>query len=182
RQPNRLYHNLGNGKFEEVAVQVGVAEPDVPHCKGAAWLDYDNDGYPDLFLNNLLGSGRLFHNQRNGTFVDVTDAQGIDGPKFGFACWAWDYDNDGWLDVFATSYDRSLGDMVKGILGQPHGKHSNKLFRNLGGSGFQDVTAEAGLDMVFGTMGCNFGDVDNDGYLDMYLGTGDPYLAGLMPN
>jgi ASPIC and UnbV/FG-GAP-like repeat len=107
---------------------------------------------------------------------------GIDGPYTGFSCWAWDYDNDGWLDVFATCYDRTLGDVVKGMIGQPHGRYSNRLFRNRQGQGFQNVTKEAGLNMVFATMGSNFGDFDNDGWLDMYLGTGEPNLATLVPN
>ena len=72
--------------------------------------------------------------------------------------------------------------MVKGLLGQPHSRHSNRLFRNLNGKGFEDMTKEAGLDMVFATMGSNFGDFDNDGFLDMYLGTGEPDLATLVPN
>ena len=65
---------------------------------------------------------------------------------------------------------------------QPHDQPTAKLYRNLGGKGFQDVTKEAGLDMVFATMGSNFGDFDNDGFLDFYLGTGDPNLATLVPN
>ncbi len=72
--------------------------------------------------------------------------------------------------------------MVKGLLGQPHTLKSNRLFRNLKGKGFEDMTKEAGLDMVFATMGSNFGDFDNDGFLDMYLGTGEPNLATLVPN
>ena len=107
---------------------------------------------------------------------------GIDGPYHGFSCWAWDYDNDGWLDIFATCYDRSLGDVVKGLLGEPHGRYSSRLYRNHNGKGFEDVTKQAGLDMVFATMGSNFADFDNDGFLDMYLGTGDPSIATLVPN
>jgi hypothetical protein len=181
KQPNRLYHNKGNGTFEEVAVQAGVQG--AGRCgKGAAWLDFDNDGYPDLFLNNLEGPAQLFHNNRDGTFTDVTAAQGIKGPNHGFSCWAFDYDNDGWLDIFATSYEYTLEDVVKGLLGQPHRLESNRLYRNLGGKGFQDVTKEAGLDQVFATMGSNFGDFDNDGYLDFYLGTGAPNISMLIPN
>jgi hypothetical protein len=180
--PNRLYHNRGDGTFEEVAGKAGVRGGDGGGWKGVAWIDYDNDGYPDLFLDNLLGTAVLFRNNRDGTFTDVTAAMGIDGPRKGFSCWAWDYDNDGWLDIFATSYDRSVEDVVKGLLGQPHGRATNKLYRNLQGKGFRDVTKEAGLDMVFATMGSNFGDLDNDGYLDFYLGTGDPQLSTLVPN
>ncbi len=150
--------------------------------KGTSWIDYDNDDYPDLFLNNLSGSGELYHNNRNGTFSDVTSEMGIAGPYHGFSCWAWDYDNDGWLDIFATTYDRTLADLIKGLLGMPHGEECNRLYRNLGGEGFEDRTAEAGLDVVFAAMGSNYGDFDNDGFLDMYLGTGDIGFDTLVPN
>jgi hypothetical protein len=184
RQANRLYRNRGNGTFEEVLRQAGLHRDGNEGCKGAAWIDYDNDGYQDLFLNylSLSTSAKLFHNERNGTFSDASAAMGLSGPPFGFSCWAWDFDNDGWLDIFATCYDRSLGDIVKGLLGLPHSRHSNVLYRNQQGNGFADVTAEAGLDMVFSTMGSNFGDFDNDGFLDMYLATGEPNLATLVPN
>jgi len=112
----------------------------------------------------------------------VTTSAGIDGPHAGFSCWTWDYDNDGWLDIFATSYDRSLGDIVHGLLGEPHARSSPRLYRNLGGTGFENKTRTAGLDMVFATMGSNYGDFDNDGWLDFYLGTGDPDLSTLVPN
>jgi ASPIC and UnbV/FG-GAP-like repeat len=181
RQPNRLYHNKGDGTFEEVAAKAGV-QGHGQFCKGAAWIDYDNDGYPDLFLNNMTGPAQLFHNNRNGTFSDVTLGMGIKGPDKGFSCWAFDFDNDGWLDIFATSYDRTVPDIVNGLMDQPHHRDSNKLYRNLQGKGFQDVTNEAGLNKVFATMGSNFGDFDGDGYLDFYLGTGDPDLSTLVPN
>ena len=151
-------------------------------CKGADWIDFDNDDYPDLFVNNLMGDARLYHNNRDGTFTDVTKSMGIDGPKNGFSCWAWDYDNDGWLDIFATCFDYSLADVVKGLLGQPHDRLSNRLLHNVNGKRFENKTKEAGLDLVFATMGSNFGDFDNDGFLDFYLGTGDPDLSTLVPN
>ena len=106
---------------------------------------------------------------------------GIDGPHGGFSCWAWDYDNDGWLDIFATCFDRSLDDLVNGLIGQPHSRNSNRLFRNVNGTSFENKTKESGLDVVFATMGSNFGDFDNDGFLDFYLGTGDPNLQTLVP-
>jgi ASPIC and UnbV/FG-GAP-like repeat len=181
-QPDHLYHNRGNGTFEEVAAKVGLDSSAQPGNKGSTWIDFDNDRYPDLFVNCLKGYSVLYHNNRDGTFADVTSSWGIDGPRTGFACWAWDYDNDGWLDLLATSYDRSLGDVVLGLLGQPHAKSSPRLFRNVNGTGFENKTREAGLDMVFATMGSNFADFDNDGWLDFYLGTGDPDLSTLVPN
>jgi hypothetical protein len=180
-QPNRLYHNRGNGTFEEVAARAGLTG-DGTASKGAAWIDFDNDGYPDLFVNNLAGTAKLYRNNGNGTFTDVTTKMGIDGPLKGFSCWAWDFDNDGWPDIFATSYDRTIADVVLGLTGKPHGRNSNKLYRNMQGKGFKDVTKEMGLDLVFSTMGSNFGDFDNDGFLDMYLGTGDPQISSLVPN
>jgi FG-GAP-like repeat len=131
RQPSRLYRNKGNGTFEDVAARAGVQGDPLHFCKGCTWVDYDNDDYPDLFVNHMGGTGVLYHNNRDGTFTDETSPLGIDGPHQGFSCWTWDYDNDGWLDIFATSYDRTLGDVVKGILGQPHTRYSNRLFRNL---------------------------------------------------
>jgi hypothetical protein len=183
-QPNRLYRNRGDGRFEEIAKQAGLHElaRRASCCKGATWIDYDNDDFPDLFLNFRRGDAALFHNDRDGTFTDVSQSLAIDGPRQGFSCWAWDYDNDGWLDIFATCYDRTLGDVVKGLIGQPHNRASNRLFHNRGGKRFEDVTKGAGVDLVFAAMGSNFGDFDNDGFLDFYLGTGEPDIATLVPN
>jgi hypothetical protein len=182
RQNNRLYRNIGNGAFEEVAARAGVQGDPKRFCKGCAWIDYDNDDYPDLFVNNLMEKAHLYHNARNGTFTEETLPMGIDGPLRGFACWSWDYDNDGWLDIFATCYDRTLGAVVKGLLGEHDPTHTTRLYRNARGTAFVNETTRAGLDMVFATMGCNFGDFDNDGFLDMYLGTGEPSIATLVPN
>jgi hypothetical protein len=181
QQRSRLYRNRGDGTFEEVAERVGLAQyPGM--WKGAAWLDYDNDGYPDLFLNNFKGPARLFHNDRGAAFSEVTKAMGIDGPDRALSCWAWDYDNDGFLDIFSPHFDQSAEEVVKGLLDQSPGTGKNRLYRNLGGKGFRDVTKQAGLDVAFSSMGTNFGDFDNDGYLDFYLGTGDHDLATLIPN
>jgi FG-GAP-like repeat/ASPIC and UnbV len=182
KQDQRLYHNKGNGTFEEVAAKAGVRGQSPRFCKGCTWIDFDNDGYPDLFQNNLDGGATLYRNNRDSTFTNVNSSMDIDGPNAGFSCWTWDYDNDGWLDIFATSYDRTLEDVVRGVLGRPHSRYSNRLYRNLTGKGFENVTRPAGLDQVFATMGSNYGDFDNDGFLDMYLGTGDPNLATLIPN
>ncbi len=182
KQHNRLYKNLGNGKFKEVSLEAGLGWDGQMFAKGCAWVDIDNDDYPDLFVNYLSGRGQLFRNKRDGTFQNVTHSFGIDGPTTGFSCWAWDFNNDGYMDIFATCYERTLKDTVLGLQGKPHGLKSNKLYLNEKGKGFRDIAKEAGLDMVFTTMGSNFGDFDNDGFLDMYLGTGEPSLSTLIPN
>lgn len=183
KQRNRLYHSLKNGKFEEVAIDAGVSGLASFEGKGVAWIDYDNDNWTDLFVNNISEDGpRLYRNNKDGTFADVTKEMGISDPKYGFSCWAWDFDNDGWQDIFATCYDRTVDAVAQGLMGKPHDLYKSALYRNLQGKGFENIADKVGLDGVYMTMGSNFGDFDNDGYLDMYLGTGDPNFTSLVPN
>jgi hypothetical protein len=179
RGPNLLYRNTGDGTFEEVATAAGVAGHGET-CKGVNWGDFDGDGFPDLFLSCVQGP-HLYRNNRDGTFTDVSAAAGVTGPRFGFSCWFWDFDNDGRLDLFVNAYERSLDDVVRGLLRQPTAREVGRLYRNAGGR-FEDVTKAAGLDLVTYAMGSNFADFDNDGYPDFYLGTGGPRYSALVPN
>jgi hypothetical protein len=177
----RLYKNLGDGTFRDVAAEAGVLNE--RFAKGAVWGDYDDDGDLDLYVSNMGGPNRLYQNQGDGTFRDVAPDLGLTGPTRGFACWFWDYDNDGRLDLFASSYMPGLSYFAAEQLGRPHGAvEPSRLYRNLGEAGFRDVTVEAGLDRVLMPMGANFGDVDGDGYLDFYVGTGRPAYSTLVPN
>jgi hypothetical protein len=178
---SRLYHNRGDGTFEEVAQKAGVANEGFM-CKGANWGDFDGDGLPDLFVNNHNGRPRLFHNNGDGTFTDVAGKLGIRQPTQGFSCWFFDYDNDGWPDIFATSFELSLDAVIRSQLGLPANAQTGRLYRNLAGRGFQDVTKEMGLELALCPMGSNFADLDNDGFLDIYLATGTPSFAMLVPN
>ncbi len=181
RNRGRLYHNRGDGTFEDVAATAGVTND--RFGKGVAWGDYDDDGRPDLFVSNLGQPPRLYHNQRDGTFVDVAVVLGVTGPVDGFACWFWDYDNDGRLDLWVNPNRATLSEVIRDQLGQPASGERPRLYRNLGAQGyFRDATAEVGLDRVVLPMGSNFGDLDNDGFLDIYLGTGRPSFSYLMPN
>jgi hypothetical protein len=99
-----------------------------------------------------------------------------------FPCWFFDYDNDGYLDLFVASFVPSVTETAAGYLGLPAHAETMKLYRNTGKGTFEDVTKAVGLDKVVPTMGANFGDLDNDGYLDFYLGTGSPSYAALIPN
>jgi hypothetical protein len=177
----RLYHNQGDGTFVDAAPAAGVA---AELCaKGSAWGDYDADGRLDLFVSNFVGRCCLFHNDGDGKFHDVAPSLGVEGESFNFAAWFWDYDNDGLLDLFVNHYAYSLAEEVALMVGESPPRPSRPhLYRNLGGEGFRDVATAVGLDRPVTPMGCNFGDIDNDGYLDVYFGTGGMSYEHLVPN
>jgi hypothetical protein len=176
----RLYRNRGNGTFENVAGKAGVQNE--RWAKGVAWGDYDDDGHIDLYISNMNGPNRLYRNQGDGTFKDVAPELGLTEPESSFSCWFWDYDNDGRLDLFVTGFNASLQDIVANMLGEPAKGERPRLYRNLGPEGFKDVTAQAGLDRVTLPMGSNFADIDNDGFLDVFLATGRPPYSILIPD
>lgn len=178
--PAQLFLNKGDGTFVDIAESAGVNR--TGFIKAVVAGDYDNDGYPDLYVSNFRGQHFLYHNNHNKTFSEVSEAAGlgIQGPTFG--AWFFDYNNDGLPDLFVGGYYSSLGDIVSGYLGTPQKGETLRLYKNLGNGKFSDVTAETGLDKVFLPMGLNFGDIDNDGFPDFYLGTGSPSFALLSPN
>lgn len=176
--PSQLFLNKGNGVFEDISHSSGVDR--IAFSKGVAAADYDNDGWPDLFVSNLNGPNFLYHNNHDNTFTEVAESAGVAGPTRGFATWFFDYDNDGWPDLFVTSYFASVDETARTYLGLPHNASTLKLFKNMRNGTFRDVTAEVGLDKVFMPMGANFGDIDNDGFLDIFLGNGNPSYASLI--
>jgi predicted amidohydrolase YtcJ len=177
----RLYRNRGDGTFTNVAEAAGVCND--RYAKGAAWGDYNGDGFVDLYVANYGAGNRLYRNNGNGTFQDVAPELGVTEPRSAFSCWWWDHDNDGRLDLFVTDYGGDLQDFVASALHLPtRSKSHPRLYRNLGAAGFRDVSLEAGLDRVLLAMGSNFADIDNDGFLDFYLGTGLPGYSALIPN
>ena len=178
--PGQLYRNRGNGTFENISAAAGIDR--TQFTKGVVAEDYDNDGYPDFFLTNLRGDNLLFHNNRDDTFTDVAAKAGVQKSWFAFGTWFFDYDNDGWPDLFVASDAPSVEETMRTYLGLTHSVGTMKLFKNMRNGTFADVTAEVGLDKVFMPMGANYGDVDNDGFLDFYLGTGNPEYGSLVPN
>jgi hypothetical protein len=184
----RLYHNRGDGTFADVAASAGVLNE--RFAKGAIWGDYDGDGRLDLFVSNLgTEHGRLYHNEGNGKFRDAAFEAGIiDGSPnspavTSFPCLFWDFDNDGRLDLLINEWTSNQSEVIAGYLGIQAGISSPpRLFRNVGGGHFQNVSRDVGLDRPIPTMAINCGDIDNDGFLDLYMGTGWMSFAGIVPN
>jgi hypothetical protein len=178
--PLQLFLNKGDGTFTDIAEQAGVNK--TGFVKAVVAGDFDNDGYPDLYVSTFRGDHFLYRNNHDRTFTDVTEQAGIARQGSTFGAWFFDYDNDGNPDLFVAGYYSSLEDIASGYLGLPQHGETLRLYRNLGNGKFHDVTAETGLDRVFLPMGLNFGDFDNDGYLDFYLGTGSPSFTAVFPN
>ena len=178
--PSQLFRNEGDGTFIDVAEAAGVRNDRM--AKSVAWGDYDNDGDPDLYVSNL-GPNRLYRNEGDGTFIDVAARAGVVEPAGrSFPSWFFDYDNDGDLDLFVADYGASLDDVALSLLGRPNGKGLPRLYRNDGAGGFDEVGREVGLLDATLPMGSNYGDLDNDGFLDFYLGTGTPSYESIAPN
>jgi tetratricopeptide (TPR) repeat protein len=179
--PSHLFHNKGDGTFEDISHAAGIDK--IAFTKGVAAADYDNDGYVDFYVTNFGGGNFLYHNNHNMTFTDVARQAGVQAPYSSFPTWFFDYDNDGWPDIFVASYANYTDEEeMRSYLGLPTHVETLKLYRNMHNGTFKDVTEEVGLNKQYMPMGAGFGDADNDGYLDIYLGMGNPSFASVMPH
>jgi len=180
--PCHLWKNRGDGTYEDVTAKAGVTND--LFCKGCAFGDYDNDGFPDLYVSNLYGPNRLYHNNRDGTFTDVAIPLNVYSPFDSFASWFFDYNNDGNLDIWVANYRgvTRQAEITAYYRNGTTGSDTMRLYQGDGKGRFTDVTRAVRLDRPCFPMGCNFGDIDNDGYPDLYLATGDPDYNSLWPN
>jgi hypothetical protein len=162
-----LYHNRGDGTFEEVSKKAGVDDPEKYYGLGATWGDYDNDGWPDLFVADDATPNHLYHNNHNGTFTDEAMVAALalngEGQALGSMGVDWsDYDHSGRLSMFVTEF-----------ADQP-----NTLYHNQRAGGFEDVAMQSHLgqpSLPFLGWGTKFFDMDNDGWLDLFVACGHVY-------
>ena len=172
---NHLYHNRGDGTFEDVTKKAGVGGP--WYSMGVTVGDYNNDGFPDMYVSNY-GTNVLYKNNGNGTFTDVTKRAGVGGKETDFSTGAvWlDYDNDGFLDLYVGKYlnfDPNYKyyyapDGFPGPLA--YDAQPDVLYHNNGDGTFTDVTKEMGIKDLDGrAMGVGAADYDDDGFVDIYV-------------
>lgn len=178
--PSQLFENLGDGTFQDIAAKYGVQNN--AFAKAVTWGDFDNDGDPDLYVSNYQSPNRLYRNDRE-QFTDVAKSLGVDGPVESFPAWFFDADNDGHLDLFVSAYSGGIAELTQALTGQEVPEQAlPKLYMSDGRGGFVDQAESRGLAFPSHPMGANFGDLNNDGFQDLYLGTGWPELHELMPN
>ncbi|WP_184548209.1 CRTAC1 family protein [Mucilaginibacter sp. FT3.2] len=186
--PSAFYINNHDGTFSEMAQKAHCQINDF--VKGVTSADYNNDGWPDIFVSTMSGRKYLLKNKcrggKNVDFEDVTEKAGINITQNTFTTWFYDYNNDGWPDILIGSYNftTTLGYYAAlEALGTPVADNGNIfLFKNNRDGTFTNVTHDVGLNKAVFSMGGNFGDIDNDGYPDIYFGTGNPDFGSLIPN
>jgi len=177
---SQLFRSRGDGTFEDATVRAGLRFRSF--TKGATWGDVDGDGRPDLYVSNFGDRNLLFVNRGEGRFDEVALERGVSEPTYSFATWFWDYDNDGRQDLFVVTFLQSVDEVAREYLGLPPRGETLRIYHNRGDGSFEDATAALGMGRMIPTMGANFGDLNNDGYLDFYLGTGAPSYGMLVPN
>ncbi len=162
---NSLYINNGDGTYRDIGKEAGVADEGNGYC--CAFSDYDNDGLVDLYAGNLndkadMNTRRLYHNEGNMKFTDVTEKLGLRANGYNVTCLWLDVDNDGDQDLFLAN-SAGFGAAIDAKYG------ANSLYRNNGDGTFTDASKESGVDIVTNSRGATFGDIDNDGDLDIYV-------------
>ncbi|MBV6713701.1 CRTAC1 family protein [Paenibacillus chitinolyticus] len=173
---NALFHNNGDGTFTETAESAGLADVNKDGISEAAvWFDYDNSGYPSLFVGSW-GKSRLFHNNGNGTFTEVTDQAGVGYKGYVNKAIVLDYNKDGNLDLYLSCYFHEKNDLwnltttkiMHNDFERARNGGRNVLYRNNGDGTFTDVTAELGVGDTGWTLASGTWDVNNDGWPDIY--------------
>lgn len=185
--PCEFYLNNGDGTFTEVSEKYKMNK--VGYFKACTSGDVNNDGWQDLYLSNLNGNNELYIAQnKDNQFLGFTKSRTpIEKPIQSFGCWFFDIDNDGWEDLYVSSYDRTAfeeqgGQFANDILSKPVKTENSCLYKNMGDGSFKNVTSTYIEEKGTSTMGCNFGDMNNDGFPDFYLATGAPDYRAIVPN
>lgn len=190
RFPCELFANNGDGTFTDIAPKIGMDV--VIYSKGVSSADINKDGLPDIYISSLTSANQLYINKGGDNlsdwrFEEIGAKAGVQNPIHSFPSWFYDFNNDGWEDIFVfpfslEAYNNQGGEVAMDYLGMSFKSELPAVYQNNGDETFTDVTQKVGLKKVLHTMGCNFGDLDNDGFLDFYLATGAPDYRAIVPN
>jgi tetratricopeptide (TPR) repeat protein len=182
--PNFLMCNNGDGTFRDVTAESGLDKNNTRYSFCCGWSDYNNDGWPDLYVVNDFGRKNLYRNNGDGTFTDVAHEAGVEDVGAGMGvCW-FDSDNDGRQDLYVANMWTAAGERISTqyvfqkdapeSVRAMYRKHAmgNSLFRSEGGKVFQDATEKAGVGMGRWSWSSDAWDFDHDGFLDVYVVNG----------
>jgi Flp pilus assembly protein TadD/peroxiredoxin len=187
--PNFLFHNHGDGTFDDVTEATGMNVSNNRYTLACSWTDYNQDGHPDLYVVNDFGRKVLYRNNGNGTFSDVSAEAGVEDPGEGMSSTWFDYDNDGFEDLYSVNMWEAAG---KRVTSQPQfmpgvDQHIREIYRrDAGGNSllhhngasatFTDVTDNSGTRVGGWNWSSGAWDVDHDGYQDLYVANG--FISG----
>ena len=167
---NMLFHNNGDGTFADVSEKSGIAKSQGTYGLGVLVADFNNDGWPDIYVANDSAPAALYRNNKDGTYTDIGVESGcafsVDGkPQAGMGVSAGDYDRDGWLDIFKTNFSGDTSTLYRNVTG------------SVGETSFEDMTFQAGIgkNTKWLGWGCGFVDFDNNAWLDIFLVNGHVY-------
>lgn len=181
-----LYINQKDGTFLHESAAHGLTQNEF--FKGVVATDVNNDRYPDLYFSSLTNGNLLMVNQYftgHKGFLPAGPTADIKAPQSSFPCWSFDFNNDGLEDLFVSGFSNDKSPALSWMhdqMGKTEKGYLPKLYMNKGNLVFEDVSEQVGLNEVAYTMGCNFGDINADGFLDFYLATGNPLYQALVPN
>ncbi len=181
-----LYINNQDGTFRHASAEYGLTLNQF--FKGCVAVDANNDRYPDIYFSALADPNSLLINETGSgqnRFRIAGPESNVSSPRQSFPCWSFDFDNDGLEDIFVSSYTNDGTPSTFWMKSQTHEVEPDmlpKLYRNKGNLQFEEVGVSMGLTESAFTMGCNFGDINTDGFLDFYLATGNPLYQSLVPN
>ena len=179
-----LYMNQKDGTFKHTSTAYGLTMNE--YFKGVTATYSDGDKYPDLYFSTIGSPNSLFINQSGkGQDAFVKADVNMGAPRNSFPCWSFDFDNNGYEDIFVSSFDNTgtpATMWMKSHMGTADPEMFPKLYSQVDDMQYEEVGVQMGLTEVAFTMGCNFGDLNADGYLDFYLATGNPLYQAVVPN
>ncbi len=180
-----LFVNQKDGTFKEQAAQHNLGQI-YGYVKGVVAEDLNNDKWPELYISVLGDKNRLYKNN-TGKFEDISQSSNTSMPVYSFPSWIWDVNNDGLNDIAVFSYDirntqEIASSFTQELLDKPIPFDKAKLYINKGNLQFEEQSQAFGIDKCTYAMGSNYGDLDNDGWLDFYIGNGSPQLNSVIPN